>query len=302
MGDYADWAASLGLETCNQSDVGSQYACSQRNDAKIQAWGSSPEQVSYQSTVAATEAASVQQAGGDANAFVASWNANNAIAPVVLTTQNTVVPANQNVSQSQNKSAPVPTNGNGSFSIVNTTTGSPNIFQVGDGFRIQITGAAPNSPIVATSTQNGVSHGSNNIGTTDANGNFSLVGAMNSTTIGTWTEQWKVGNQTFNISFSVANPTQVTTGQQNTSLAPTESVNAAGQPTNTTNSTTYVPVSVPTSGGTFFSDFGTGLSELFTPSDWSTVLQSGNMGEIVGLLSVPAIAAVYMFNKHKGRR
>ena len=38
LGDYAQWAASLGLEDCGgYTSVGTQYACSQRNDAKIQA-------------------------------------------------------------------------------------------------------------------------------------------------------------------------------------------------------------------------------------------------------------------------
>lgn len=78
FGDYADWAASLGMENCGSAtSVGDQYSCSLRNDAKFQAWAASPAQVAYQSQVAASEAASVAAYGGSPAQFLQQFEVNN---------------------------------------------------------------------------------------------------------------------------------------------------------------------------------------------------------------------------------
>jgi hypothetical protein len=71
--------------------------------------------------------------------------------------------------------------------------GSP--FQVGDRWRLSITGAAPNSPVTALATQNGQSLGETPMGTTDSSGRFSLTGAMGTGEVGSWSESWNVGGE-----------------------------------------------------------------------------------------------------------
>ena len=76
--------------------------------------------------------------------------------------------------------------------------------QVGDSWQLTITGA-PNSPVTDSATQNGTSLGTTPYGSTDANGNFSLSGTFDSSSIGTWVETWSVGgSQASPISFTVA--------------------------------------------------------------------------------------------------
>ena len=67
-------------------------------------------------------------------------------------------------------------------------------FQVGDSWRIDITGA-PNQPITVLSTQNGTAVGSATpMGKTDATGRASVSGSFAQNTIGTWREMWTIGS------------------------------------------------------------------------------------------------------------
>jgi hypothetical protein len=89
--------------------------------------------------------------------------------------------------------------------LVNSSrSGQP--FQVGDNFRLVITGS-PNQPVTGSATQNGVSSGTQSYGTTDATGQKVLTGTMDASTVGNWNEVWKVGaGVAANISFSVSQP------------------------------------------------------------------------------------------------
>ena len=82
-----------------------------------------------------------------------------------------------------------------------------NQFFVGDAPNYTITGAAPNTAVLWTSTKNGLPTGENqsNYGqTTDANGNITGSGGIwTSNDIGVWTKTATVGNENFTVSFSV---------------------------------------------------------------------------------------------------
>lgn len=83
-------------------------------------------------------------------------------------------------------SSPTPT----TAAIQNTSRpGQP--LQVGDTWSVTVHGAA-NSPVTATVQQSGQSASSSNFGSTDSNGNFSLSGTADSSTVGSWTETWAV--------------------------------------------------------------------------------------------------------------
>lgn len=94
--------------------------------------------------------------------------------------------------------------------------------------------------------------------------------------------------------------------------------NATVNTTNQTNQTGAVLAVIPTASNTsvntsmaipdtssttttnVFSDFLSGAGALFSPSEWGSVVQSGDVPAIIGLLSIPAVAFM-MFHK-KGRR
>jgi hypothetical protein len=90
------------------------------------------------------------------------------------------------------------------LSLTNTSRpGQP--FQVGDGFRVSITGAAPNAPVTASSVQNGATQGAVAMGSTDASGSYSTSGSMSTSSVGTWLETWTVAGVALSpIAFSVA--------------------------------------------------------------------------------------------------
>lgn len=78
------------------------------------------------------------------------------------------------------------------------------LFQVGDNFKLVITGS-PNQPITGSATQNGTNSGSQSYGSTDANGQKTLTGVMDASTVGQWIEVWKVGQGVAaNLNFSVS--------------------------------------------------------------------------------------------------
>ena len=87
-------------------------------------------------------------------------------------------------------------------SIANTSRPGQS-FQVGDSWRLTITGA-PNSPVIGTASQNGQSLGATPYGNTDATGTMVLTGSMDPSTVGTWSELWTVSGSSASVNFSVS--------------------------------------------------------------------------------------------------
>jgi hypothetical protein len=80
-------------------------------------------------------------------------------------------------------------------------------FQVGDRFEVAITGA-PNQPVSVRTTMQGRTNWGPVIGSTDANGRWSVSGQFEKADFGDWREVWTIGGRVVNpvISFSVAAP------------------------------------------------------------------------------------------------
>ncbi len=89
-----------------------------------------------------------------------------------------------------------PAGGNtGQVSVLLHDNNGSSIFKAGDQFTLTITGP-PNAPVMITAAQNGVPVGggvSTQLGTTDANGRFVLVGNWVAANAGTWSEIITVG-------------------------------------------------------------------------------------------------------------
>jgi hypothetical protein len=101
--------------------------------------------------------------------------------------------------------------GTPSFAFTNLTGGNNSVFNVGDQWQIQISGAAPNAAVVVSGGQNGA-NGSSQMGTTDSNGNFPMHGQMTAAEVGPWQETWTVGGkQVASFSYTV-NPTGSASG------------------------------------------------------------------------------------------
>lgn len=101
----------------------------------------------------------------------------------------------------------------GTLSLQNTSRNSAN-FQVGDNFKLTISGASPNQPLYVSGSQGGQSFGPSQQGQTDASGTFSLAGVMTADSLGQWIEVWAVGsptNTTGTVSFQVVSSADTTT-------------------------------------------------------------------------------------------
>jgi hypothetical protein len=81
--------------------------------------------------------------------------------------------------------SPAPSGGHVTF----TSSRGSNALQVGDTWLVSITGATPNAPVTVNA-----GGATTQMGTTDANGNFSLSGTARTADIGSWNELWSVGN------------------------------------------------------------------------------------------------------------
>ena len=89
------------------------------------------------------------------------------------------------------------------FSFTNLTSGNTSVFNVGDRWQIQISGAQPNAPVSLTGGQNG-GNITTAMGTTDSSGSFATNGQMSAAEVGSWTEKWTVGGaQVASFSFTV---------------------------------------------------------------------------------------------------
>ena len=102
--------------------------------------------------------------------------------------------------------------GNPTFAFTNLTSGDNTNFKVGDRWQLQITGGPPNTPVTVIGGMSG-SNATNQMGTTDSAGRFSLNGQMDQSQIGNWSEQWKVGTATVAVfGFNVKPAGTVVTG------------------------------------------------------------------------------------------
>jgi hypothetical protein len=88
--------------------------------------------------------------------------------------------------------------------IVFTNSRGGSTLYPGDTWKIQVSGAYPNSAISVVGGKNGAQDVVQ-MGTADASGNFALSGTANSSELGTWNETWRSGAHTIgSISFSIA--------------------------------------------------------------------------------------------------
>jgi len=150
----------------------------------------------------------------------------------------------------------------------------PSGYAVGDTWTMQISGATPNSPVSISASQNGTALGTTPFGNTDANGNWSLSGTFDSTTIGSWVETVMIGGASVGtVSFTIS---------QAVATSSTNTQNPTQSSTNTTNSSTSTPT-LP-----FYEDWG-GISI---------------MGFNVPIMLLVGGAAVllFMFMDERGRR
>ena len=94
---------------------------------------------------------------------------------------------------------------NGGKMIFTSSRGGTNVFQVGDTWQVQITGASPNSPVTVSGSMPGGTFSGTSMGSTDNSGNFSKSGTFDTSTVGSWQETWAVGGaQSGTVSFTVA--------------------------------------------------------------------------------------------------
>jgi hypothetical protein len=121
-----------------------------------------------------------------------------------------------------------------------TTSRGGNALQVGDTWLVAITGASPNSPVTVSGSMPSGAFSGTPKGSTDANGNFSVAGSIDSSQIGAWSETWAVGGATSGaFAFTVSAPSLVaTTG------TPAGGGAASGGGT-TTSSSTVTASSIP---------------------------------------------------------
>lgn len=94
----------------------------------------------------------------------------------------------------------------GTLRFQNLTSGNNSSLQVGDKWRITITGATPNTQVSVTGGRNGQSSATP-MGSTDSGGNFSQSGQITADQVGSWQESWSVGSAASGfIAFTVASP------------------------------------------------------------------------------------------------
>jgi hypothetical protein len=204
----------------------------------------------------------------------------------------TVTPPTQNAQQvtTPNSTSQGSTKMGVSFSFMNASGGSASAFLVGDNWSVMISGALANSAVTVSGSGPGGPFSGVNQGTTDNNGWFSITRLIDSTAVGSWSEQWYVGGVLVgSVSFTVAQPSTTQAAQTTTTT------------TAAANTTTSSAASANTGGGattsTFMTDFMAGFYDAFTPSMWSDVLANGTEGEKVGLFAPIALAGIvaYMF-------
>lgn len=124
-------------------------------------------------------------------------------------TSTTTVPATQGATGPGASPAPAPSPiANNPQMSVQTASGNPHQFKVGDAWSVTITGAAPNVPVDVTAIEQGgqgrnIPHATGNT-RTDAQGRFVSSGVADINQVGTWVEQWNVGGAILSWQFIVS--------------------------------------------------------------------------------------------------
>jgi hypothetical protein len=91
-----------------------------------------------------------------------------------------------------------------SATITNASGGSASSFKVGDSWVVTVTGS-PNCPVTSSGSFNGQSIGPTSFGNTDANGQLTVKGSLDSSSVGSWFENWYVcGQQAGSFNFTVS--------------------------------------------------------------------------------------------------
>jgi hypothetical protein len=142
--------------------------------------------------------------------------------------------------------------------LENLTSGQPSSFNVGDQWRLTISGP-PNLPVTGAAQQSGRNLGVSSYGSTDSTGHLVLTGTMTADTVGSWSEQWTVGGRPVgSVSFVVVAPSQKTAA-----------TNGPQQP-----SATKTGVPAPSTGDWFSSSFD--LFGFQVPM-WAALLAGGGV-------------------------
>ena len=160
-------------------DCGFDAACIARNDAKEGAYLLAQEQDTN-----AGHLSWCLSSGYPAASCYATYGPGGTVDQTANAGQPVQVTVTQPAAQPAAQSAPSASGGHVTFS---SSRGS-NALQVGDTWLVSITGATPNSPVSVTA-----GGAATQMGTTDANGNFSLAGTARTQDVGTWNESWSVG-------------------------------------------------------------------------------------------------------------
>lgn len=148
--------------------------------------------------------------------------------------QNAVDPSAALVSAIKNPLAAPPSAPLSGGQLTFTTSRGGTALQVGDTWMIAITNAMPNATVTVSGSGPSGAFDGTVMGQTDGNGNFSKSGSFDASTIGTWTELWRVGLLTSgSISFTVA-AISSTPGKVPVINPPAAGTPAGGTPTGAT--------------------------------------------------------------------
>lgn len=129
------------------------------------------------------------------------------------------------------------------FNLINLSdASSPRSFQIGQSWKVTITGAPANATISVTASQNGNSLGTTPIGTADAQGNFTASSPIDASMVGVWSEQWYAGQwPVAATTFTVYGPGGTTT--------PAATSTGSGAGSGSTGTTTTTPSNTSTPSG-----------------------------------------------------
>ena len=177
--DFADYASMLqyfGVELCNQSTPGDQYACSLRNAPKL------------------IQVANFQNDCTFPTAYQSGTTPVNPANPYVPPTgTGTQIPVGTGTPA---------TSGGGS--LIWSPSRQGGTLQPGDTYTIRVLGP-PNTPVTVNVTHNGSTTTGNPMGNTGADGSFSITGGIDSSELGSWSESWYIGGVLAGlIAFNVA--------------------------------------------------------------------------------------------------
>ncbi len=221
--DYYALQTAFGVENCGQgyTDAQSQYACTQRNAPKLEAialmapsYGTciTADMIPGPYTPTPGSAGDTSQSG---NPIVVPWGTQPGSGIVYSNPPATYTPP----PVSSGGTVAPPSSSAGTYSpTVSFIPSRAGTLYPGDTWQIRIQGGRPSSVVSVTGTQNGVTN-TNNMGTTDQNGNWSTSGTIDNSSVGNWFEVWYVGGQmaASPFQFTVASPNSpASTGGTNT--------------------------------------------------------------------------------------